>query len=42
MKLRFEPNLDFHLLAIDAICDLFCRTDFTVTRDPERTIRLSR
>ena len=38
MKLHFEPNLDFQLQAIDAVCDLFrgqeiCRTDFTVTRD---------
>ena len=43
MKLRFEPNLDFHLQAVDAVCDLFrgqetCRTEFTVTRsrfDPQ-------
>ena len=39
MKLHFEPNLDFQLQAIEAVCDLFrgqeiCRTDFTVTRDP--------
>ena len=39
MKFRFEPNLDFQLQAIDAVCDLFrgqevCRTEFTVTRDP--------
>ena len=39
MKLHFEPNLDFQLEAIDAVCDLFrgqevCRTEFTVTRDP--------
>ena len=38
MKLRFEPDLDFQLQAIDAVCDLFrgqevCRTEFTVTRD---------
>ena len=38
MKLRFEPNLDFQLRAVDAVCDLFrgqevCRTEFTVTRD---------
>lgn len=37
MKLHFEPNLDFQLQAIEAVCDLFrgqeiCRTDFTVTR----------
>ena len=39
MKLHFEPNLDFQLQAIEAVCDLFrgqeiCRTEFTVTRDP--------
>ena len=38
MKLRFEPDLDFQLQAVEAICDLFrgqetCRTEFTVTRD---------
>ena len=38
MKLRFVPDLDFQLRAVDAVCDLFrgqevCRTDFTVTRD---------
>ena len=38
MKLRFEPNLDFQLQAVNAACDLFrgqevCRTEFTVTRD---------
>ena len=38
MKLHFEPNLEFQLQAIDAVCDLFrgqeiCRTDFTVTRE---------
>ena len=37
MKLHFEPNLDYQLQAIDAVCDLFrgqeiCRTEFTVTR----------
>jgi type III restriction enzyme len=36
MKLHFEPNLDFQLQAIEAVCDLFrgqeiCRTEFTVT-----------
>lgn len=36
MKLHFEPNLDYQLQAIEAICDLFrgqevCRTEFTVT-----------
>ena len=39
MKLHFEPNLDFQIQAIEAICDLFhgqevCRTEFTVTQDP--------
>ncbi len=39
MKLRFEPDLDFQLQAVDAVCRLFrgqeiCRTEFTVTRDP--------
>ena len=38
MKLYFEPNLDFQLQAIEAVCDLFrgqeiCRTEFTVTQD---------
>jgi type III restriction enzyme len=38
MKFHFEPNLDFQLSAIEAVCDLFrgqetCRTEFTVTRD---------
>jgi len=37
LKLHFEPNLDYQLEAIDAVCDLFrgqeiCRTEFTVTR----------
>lgn len=37
MKLHFEPNLDFQLQAIEAVCDLFrgheiCRSEFTVTR----------
>ena len=39
MKLRFEPDLDFQLQAVEAVCDLFrgqetCRTEFTVTRSP--------
>jgi len=39
VKLHFEPDLDFQLQAIEAVCDLFrgqelCRTEFTVTRDP--------
>jgi type III restriction enzyme len=38
MKLHFEPNLDYQIQAIDAVCDLFhgqetCRTEFTVTHD---------
>jgi type III restriction enzyme len=38
MKLHFEPNLDYQLEAIQAVCDLFrgqeiCRTEFTVTKD---------
>jgi type III restriction enzyme len=38
VKLHFEPNLDYQLQAIEAVCDLFrgqeiCRTEFTVTRD---------
>lgn len=37
MKLTFDPNLDYQLQAIEAVCDLFrgqevCRTEFTVTR----------
>lgn len=36
MKLHFEPDLDYQLQAIKAVCDLFrgqeaCRTEFTVT-----------
>ncbi len=38
MKLHFEPDLDYQLQAIEAVCDLFrgqeiCRTEFTVTRE---------
>lgn len=38
MKLHFEPNLDYQLQAIEAVCDLFrgqetCRTEFTVTKE---------
>ncbi len=37
MKLRFEPDLDFQLQAVEAVCDLFrgqetCQTEFSVTR----------
>jgi len=36
VKLHFEPNLDYQLQAVEAVCDLFrgqeiCRTEFTVT-----------
>ena len=39
MKLRFEPDLDFQLRAVEAVCDLFrgqeaCRTEFTVLHRP--------
>jgi type III restriction enzyme len=38
MKLHFEPDLDYQLQAIEAVCALFCgqetyHTEFTVTRD---------
>ena len=38
MKLHFQPDLDYQLQAIEAVCGLFhgqeaCRTEFTVTRD---------
>ncbi|MBE7488459.1 MAG: hypothetical protein DIKNOCCD_02152 [bacterium] len=41
MKLHFEPNLDFQIQAIEAVCDLFrgqevCRTEFTVVRDAQQ------
>ena len=37
MKLRFEPDLDFQLRAVEAVCGLFrgqeaCRNEFTVLR----------
>jgi len=39
MKLHFEPNLDYQLQAVEAVCDLFrgqeiCQTEFTVTMPP--------
>jgi type III restriction enzyme len=46
MKLHFEPNLDYQLQAIEAVCDLFrgqeaCRTEFTVTmRLPDQQLTL--
>ena len=38
MKLHFEPNLDFQIQAIEAVCGLFrgqevCRSEFTITSD---------
>lgn len=38
MKLQFDPNQDYQLDAINAVCDIFrgqeiCRTEFTVTTD---------
>ncbi|MBX3668510.1 MAG: DEAD/DEAH box helicase family protein [Rhodocyclaceae bacterium] len=43
MKLHFEPNLDYQLQAIEAVCDLFrgqevCRTEFTVTMQAEKSV----
>lgn len=37
MKLHFEPDLEYQLQAVEAVCDLFrgqelCQTEFTVTR----------
>lgn len=46
MRLHFEPNLDYQLQAIEAVCDLFrgqevCRTEFTVTMKlPDRQLTL--
>ena len=42
MRLHFEPDLDFQLRAIEAVCGLFrgqevCRTEFTVTPDASTT-----
>ena len=44
MKLRFQPDLDFRLQAVKAICDLLhgqeiCRTEFTATKDHARPAR---
>ena len=46
MKLHFEPDLDYQLEAIEAICGVFrgqelCRTDFTVTRQAAGCGRMS-
>ncbi|MDA8415596.1 MAG: DEAD/DEAH box helicase family protein [Betaproteobacteria bacterium] len=43
MKLHFEPNLDYQMQAIEAVCDLFrgqevCRTEFTVTMQTEKSV----
>ena len=42
MKLQFDPNQDYQLQAINAVCDIFrgqeiCRTEFTVTTDAADT-----
>ena len=42
MKLQFDPNQDYQLDAINAVCDIFrgqeiCRTEFTVTTDAADT-----
>ncbi|MDE2752218.1 MAG: DEAD/DEAH box helicase family protein [Gemmatimonadota bacterium] len=42
MKLHFEPDLDFQLQAIEAVCDLFrgqevCEPEFTVTPSTSRS-----
>lgn len=46
MKLHFEPDLDYQLQAINAVCDLFrgqetCRTEFTVTIKSSDTVQES-
>lgn len=47
MRLQFEPNLDYQIQAVEAVCDLFrgqeiCRTEFTVTMDPaDKQMRLA-
>lgn len=45
MKLHFDPDLDYQLAAIEAVCDLFrgqesCRTEFTVTKSAVGGARL--
>ena len=42
MKLQFDPNQDYQLQAINAVCDIFrgqeiCRSEFTVTNDAAKT-----
>ena len=46
MKLHFEPDLDYQIQAIEAICDLFrgqevCRTEFTVTMKLPDEVQMS-
>lgn len=46
MKLHFEPNLDYQMQAIEAVCDLFrgqeiCRTEFTVTMKLPEEMQMS-
>ncbi len=46
MKLHFEPNLDYQMQAIEAVCDLFrgqevCRTEFTVTMKLPDEVQMS-
>ena len=41
MKFHFDPNLDFQIQAIEAVCDLFrgqetCRTEFTVMHHAQK------
>lgn len=45
MKLHFEPNLDYQLQAVEAVCDLFrgqeiCRTEFTVTMPTTKAMQI--
>jgi len=39
MKLHFEPNLDFQLAAIEAVCDLFRGQEICRTSSPSPAIR---
>jgi len=46
MKLHFEPNLDYQLQAMEAVCDLFhgqeiCHSEFTVTQDTGQQLRIA-
>jgi type III restriction enzyme len=45
VKLHFEPNLDYQLQAVEAVCDLFrgqeiCRTEFTVTMPTTKDMQI--